>query len=416
MPGCARAAGGRIVRSTGYDRTRAAPQCVRARRRGRASAMVRQRYAARAKSLLVSSGTSTGCPQCRHEVDWLRDVFAACAAIAPIPDAPRSARAVDSGREGAIRLRRPGGLALPRVGNRRGRGCACSSPPSSPGWPSWARCSRSIPATSRVTRHSARRARPASTGDAIAVMFDPAITEAELRRVVTSAGGRIVDGPTTTHAFVLEVPAAQSGEAVQKLRAERDGALRRAVGRAGGSMTLRAAVARTAGRGTERAQLRRSQPRGSSAAAEPQVAAREVLVMLRLPPPHFRPDGAYVGGYSSRSGSADRQRIAEELAARFKLRIKGSWPMPALGVDCFVMEAPESLPLEPLIERMSQDARVESVQAVNLFRVLSHDDPLYPLQPTARALASRRTAPRCDGQERSGGRRSIRVWSSTIRT
>jgi hypothetical protein len=63
--------------------------------------------------------------------------------------------------------------------------------------------------------------RPASTGDAIAVMFDPAITEAELRQVVTGAGARIVDGPTKTHAFVLEVPAAQSREAVQKLRAER---------------------------------------------------------------------------------------------------------------------------------------------------------------------------------------------------
>ena len=63
--------------------------------------------------------------------------------------------------------------------------------------------------------------RPASTGDAIAVMFDPAITEAELRRVVTGAGARIVDGPTTTHAFVLEVPPARSREAVAKLRAER---------------------------------------------------------------------------------------------------------------------------------------------------------------------------------------------------
>ena len=30
----------------------------------------------------------TACDQCRREVDWLRDVFAACAAIAPIPDAP----------------------------------------------------------------------------------------------------------------------------------------------------------------------------------------------------------------------------------------------------------------------------------------------------------------------------------------
>ncbi len=74
----------------------------------------------------------------------------------------------------------------------------------------------------RTELPDARRLRaPAPTGDAIAVMFDPAITEAELRRVVTGAGARIVDGPTTTHAFVLEVPAAQSGEAVQKLRAER---------------------------------------------------------------------------------------------------------------------------------------------------------------------------------------------------
>ena len=44
------------------------------------------------------------CPQCRGEVDWLRDVFAACAAIAPIPDAPASALAtVDWGPEGRSR-------------------------------------------------------------------------------------------------------------------------------------------------------------------------------------------------------------------------------------------------------------------------------------------------------------------------
>jgi hypothetical protein len=52
-------------------------------------------------------------------------------------------------------------------------------------------------------------------------MFNPAITEAEMRRVLTDARARIVDGPTTTNAFVLEVPTAQVGEAVQKLRAER---------------------------------------------------------------------------------------------------------------------------------------------------------------------------------------------------
>jgi len=122
---------------------------------------------------------------------------------------------------------------------------------------------------------------------------------------------------------------------------------------------------------------------GTDPTAEPTAAAHEVLVMLRLPPLHFRPDAGYVGGYATQSGSAARKRIAEELAAQFKLRIVGNWPMPALGVDCFVMEAPESLPLGPLIERIALDARIESVQAVNLFHVLAHDDPLYHLQPTA---------------------------------
>src|SRR4030095_13689132 len=105
-------------------------------------------------------------------------------------------------------------------------------------------------------------------------------------------------------------------------------------------------------------------------AGAPGTSTRELLVMLRLPPLHFRPDAGYVGGYATQSGSTARQRIAEELAARFKLRIVGNWPMRALCVDCFVMEAPEDLPLEPLIERLVLDARVESVQAVHLFRVL----------------------------------------------
>jgi hypothetical protein len=49
---------------------------------------------------------------------------------------------------------------------------------------------------------------PAPTRDAIAVMFDPAITEARCS-ACSRARARIVDGPTTTNAFVLEVPAAQ---------------------------------------------------------------------------------------------------------------------------------------------------------------------------------------------------------------
>jgi hypothetical protein len=163
----------------------------------------------------------TNCEQCRHEVDWLRDVFAACAAIAPIPGAPPLADAngiaAFAGRKEAKDFR--GGISA--------------------GWRSTQPWVRMLVAAQLAglallgalltldTREEpsfrtlGAQTRPTPARDAIAVMFDPLITEAEMRRVLTSAGARIVDGPTSTNAFVLEVPAAKSGEAVQKLRAAR---------------------------------------------------------------------------------------------------------------------------------------------------------------------------------------------------
>ena len=125
------------------------------------------------------------------------------------------------------------------------------------------------------------------------------------------------------------------------------------------------------------------------ATAEPTVtsldaakAERQLLVMLRLAPPHFRPDASYLGSYDAQAARAGRQRVAEALAARYKLRIVDSWPMSSLGVDCFVMEAGPGVAIGPLEEELARDEHVESVQSMNLFHVLAHDDPLYSLQPT----------------------------------
>jgi len=112
---------------------------------------------------------------------------------------------------------------------------------------------------------------------------------------------------------------------------------------------------------------------------------REVLVMLRVPPAHYRPDGSYFGGYRTPFGRGARRRVADELAGRFRLQIVDSWPMPALGVDCFVMAAPAAAALGHLVDDIAKDPRVESIQRMNLFHALSGDDPLYPLQPTAKA-------------------------------
>jgi subtilisin family serine protease len=113
-------------------------------------------------------------------------------------------------------------------------------------------------------------------------------------------------------------------------------------------------------------------------------AQRQVLVMLRAAPPHFRPDVDYAGSYDSRIGRDARRHVAEGLATQYDLTIVDDWPMPVLGVDCFVMAAHGDTAVGPLVEKLALDPRVESAQSMNLFHVLAYNDPLYPLQPSAK--------------------------------
>jgi anti-sigma-K factor RskA len=159
------------------------------------------------------------CPACRQEVDWLRNVFAACAAATPLPEAPATEAA--------------GVMSFPRRASPRTWRTAARE-----GWqatPSWMRALMAaqfaglailgtliaLDAGNEPAYHTlgASEGR-AYSGEAIAVMFDPAITEAELRTVVSDIGGRVIDGPTTTNAYVLEVPVGRSGGAVDRLRAD----------------------------------------------------------------------------------------------------------------------------------------------------------------------------------------------------
>ena len=110
---------------------------------------------------------------------------------------------------------------------------------------------------------------------------------------------------------------------------------------------------------------------------------RQILVMLHAVPPHFRPDSAYASAYSSDVRQPGQRRIAETLAKRYDLVVVDSWPMPALGVDCFVMEAESQAAASRALAELRGEARVESVQKMNVFLLLGHDDPLYPLQSRA---------------------------------
>jgi subtilisin family serine protease len=122
------------------------------------------------------------------------------------------------------------------------------------------------------------------------------------------------------------------------------------------------------------------------AKAQPDAGERQLLVMLQLPKAHFRPDGAYAGAYGTAVGRHARQRLAQELARAHGLELRSDWPMPLVGVDCFVLRLPPGDARSPaeLAERVAQDPRVAWAQPVQLYQAQSAEqEPLYPAQPVA---------------------------------
>jgi hypothetical protein len=115
----------------------------------------------------------------------------------------------------------------------------------------------------------------------------------------------------------------------------------------------------------------------------------QLLVMLKLPPPHYRSDGAYGAGYGDSAGLTARRRVARALAEENGLRLEDDWPMPMLGVHCFVMTLPARADAERTAQRLSEDKRVAWAQPLHVYKTQEqtqlHGDPLYRVQPAAQA-------------------------------
>jgi hypothetical protein len=94
------------------------------------------------------------------------------------------------------------------------------------------------------------------------------------------------------------------------------------------------------------------------AAAPALEAPRQVLVMLHVPPAHFRADANYAGGYADAAGRAARRRVAAALAHANGLDLATEWPMPALRLDCFVMDVPARFRPDDVAAQLALDPRV----------------------------------------------------------
>lgn len=142
-------------------------------------------------------------------------------------------------------------------------------------------------------------------------------------------------------------------------------------------------------------------PQPAPMAAVHDPGERQLLVMMRLPAPHYRPDASYGGRYIDDSGKGARRRRAEELAKQYGLAMVDDWPMPLLGLDCYVMRYADSDNAERLIALLAKDPLVEWAQPVARFDGMAEQparaantpanatasgaaDSLYPVQPAAR--------------------------------
>jgi subtilisin family serine protease len=139
----------------------------------------------------------------------------------------------------------------------------------------------------------------------------------------------------------------------------------------------------------------RAQELTPSAESEPKPAAavsyvadkHQLLVMLRLPASHYRPDASYGGRYMDDSGRNARRRRALELARQHGLTLVDDWPMPVLGLDCYVMRYPDNQSADAIIALLARDPQVEWAQPVARFNGMAQE-PVKTAPPAATGAAA----------------------------
>lgn len=115
---------------------------------------------------------------------------------------------------------------------------------------------------------------------------------------------------------------------------------------------------------------------------------RQILVMLKMPPAHYRPNSSYSGNYGNAAAQAARKRTARRIAESHGMDLREGWPMPLLGVDCYVMAVPPGRSLDEMIAAVAKEPAVAWAQRMTAYslpgKVGAAGDPLYSAQPTAR--------------------------------
>jgi subtilisin family serine protease len=128
-------------------------------------------------------------------------------------------------------------------------------------------------------------------------------------------------------------------------------------------------------------------PASASVAEQAPPPTGRILVMVRHPVDHFRVGGAYGGSYGDDLSRSARERLARKIAERNGLRLVEDWPMPMIGVDCFVMALPAGETAEAAVRQVGRDSAVAWAEPIELYSTHAaaarHNDPLYAAEPAA---------------------------------
>ena len=159
-----------------------------------------------------------GCPECRGERVLLEDLHAAC-----LQDEESDA-GVDAG------WRRVSACVQPRVSAPSAWQAWRRRWARAPGWVGWTLATQAALLVAAGALLLTALPRPVATPPAyhtlgtssagtLMVMVDPAMREAQWRRLLQASGARIVDGPNAAGAYMLAVPPGRSARACDALRA-----------------------------------------------------------------------------------------------------------------------------------------------------------------------------------------------------
>lgn len=140
--------------------------------------------------------------------------------------------------------------------------------------------------------------------------------------------------------------------------------------------------------GCQGAALLASPEATGSAAGPGSDPGRQIVVTLANPEPLLTSRaGATLKAYPSIPGyhvSAVVRRDVSALGRKYGVRTVTEWPIEVLGVHCVVYEIAEDRDRDDIIAAMAGDARVESVQPMQLFATqtdaVAYDDPYLDLQ------------------------------------